>query len=313
MTEQADIDLRGHDLNLFVVFAALMEERSVTRAAQRLHMSQAAVSAALGRLRRAYDDELFVRGPRGVTPTLRAKRMHGPIVEALHAMQIAVGGEQIFDPATDRFDLRIGMSDDLEALLMPQLLSTVSPTAPGLSIFCVQTNRLRIAAMLEAGEADLGVVANAAWGSSYRYRVLFESGYSCVYDPRLVGHEGPVGYDEFLALPHVMISFDGTRGIVDDTLESMGEQRHRLASTSHFAMAPFLLKRAASIATMPTHVARVFAREFGLAVCVPPIELPAFEVAVVWHQVRDSDPRIKWMVRTIEDLGKGIDVGRRTA
>lgn len=310
---RSDVDLRGHDLNLFVVFAALMEDRSVTKAAQRLHMSQSAVSAALSRLRAAHEDELFVRNPHGITPTLRAKRMYGPVLEALRAMEVAVGGEHRFNPTEDRFQLRIAMSDDLEAVLMPELLSVVSPQSPGMSAYCVQTTRLRLSGLLESGEADLGVVANAAWSSQIRYRVLFESGYSSVYDHRQVGHKGPVELAEFLALPHVMISYDATRGIVDDALEAQGVDRFRLTSTAHFAMAPLLLKRRAAIATMPSHVARVFAAEYGLTVCEPPITLPTFEVAVVWHQARDSDPQVKWMVRTIEDLAHGITPARRIA
>lgn len=310
---RTDVDLRGHDLNLFVVFAALMEDRSVTRASKRLQMSQSAVSAALSRLRAAHNDELFTRNPHGITPTLRAKRMYGPVLEALRAMEVAVGGEHLFNPHMDRFALRIGMSDDLEAVLMPQLLSVVSPECPGMSAYCVQTTRLRLSALLESGEADVGVVANAAWSSQIRYRVLFQSGYSTVYDHRQLGHTGPIELDQFLSLPHVMISYDATRGIVDDALEAQGVERFRLASTAHFAMAPLLLKRRAAVATMPTHVAQVFAAEYGLTVCEPPIELPTFEVAVVWHQARDSDPQVKWMIRTIEDLAHGISSTRRIA
>ncbi|MEV6344313.1 LysR family transcriptional regulator [Actinoplanes sp. NPDC051851] len=311
MTEPAE--LRNHDLNLFVVFVALMEERSVTRAALRLHMSQAAVSAALSRLRKMHGDQLFVRAPGGVAPTLRAQRMYGPILEGLRSFEVAIGGEPIFDPHTDRFTLRIGMSDDLEAVLMPEVLSTVQPRSPGLSLYCVQTTRLRMAALLEAGDADLGVSASTAWGSQFRSRELFESGYASVYDPRLVGHDGALTKEEYLSLPHIMISYDGTRGIVDDALEAEGLSRNRIASTAHFAMAPYLLTRVATIATMPRHVARVFGRHFGLAVCEPPIYLPSFTVSVVWHQARDFDPRVKWMVRTVEDLAKSLEPARRTA
>lgn len=303
MTDRLAEELRGHDLNLFVVFAAIMEERSVTRAADRLHMSQAAVSAALARLRRAQDDVLFIRTAGGVAPTLRAQRMYGPVNDALRAMRSAVGGAQVFDSARDRFQLTIGMSDDIEAVLMPQVLSSVSPSSPGLSLYCVQTTRHKVSDMLEAGKADLGVTAFTAWGNQFRYRPLWKSRYACVYDPSAVGHHGPIGFEEYLALPHVMISFDGTRGIVDDLLEAHGHTRRCVVSTAHFAMAPFLLKRAAAVATMPRHVAEVYGREFGLVVCDPPLDFPQFEVAAVWHQARDSDPRVGWVVSALEGLG----------
>lgn len=313
MPDHDGLDLRTHDLNLFVVFAALMEHQSVTKAARRLHMSQSAVSAALGRLRNAYDDALFTRTPHGITPTLRAKRMHGPVLDALRSMAIAVGGEHVFDAARDRFELRIGMSDDLEALIMPALLSEISPECPGMSAYCVQTTRLRLTGLLESGDADLGVVASSAWSSQIRHRVLFESNYLTLYDPRQLGHDGEISLEEYVSIPHVMISFDATRGIVDNELEKLGAERYRIASTAHFAMAPLLLKRARSVATMPSHVARVFAAEFELAVCTPPIDLPTFEVAAVWHQTREGDPEISWMVDTLQNLTTTLTESRSIA
>ncbi|QTX05378.1 LysR family transcriptional regulator [Agromyces archimandritae] len=304
MTDRDDADLRAHDLNLFVVFSALMEERSVTRAAKRLHMSQSAVSAALGRLRRAHGDPLFTRVPHGVVPTLRAQRMQGAVAEALRAMHTAVGGARVFEPERDRFTLRIGMSDDLEALLMPRLLSRVSPAAPGMSAYGVQTNRLGLPALLESAQVDIGVVANSAWNSSLRHRVLFRSGYLSVYDERQLGPRAGFTLDEYLAIPHVMVSFDATRGIVDDELDKLGLQRFKIASTAHFAMAPLLLRQTPSVATVPSHVARVFADQYGLAVFEPPIDLPDYEVAAVWHQTRNEDPEINWIVDTIEELTK---------
>jgi len=313
MIDRNDVDLRGHDLNLFVVFVALMREQSVSRAARALSMSQSAVSAALGRLRTAYDDQLFTRTQGGIVPTLRAKRMYGPVLDALTSLQVAVGGEQIFDPEHDRFEIRIGMSDDLEALLMPQLLTSVSPQCPGMSAFCLQTTRLHLAELLESGDADLGIVASSAWPSRFRSRVLFESRYLTVYDPRQLGRTTPLAVEEFLAVPHVMISYDATRGIVDSELEKLGARRFRVASTAHFAMAPLLLKRTPSVATVPSHVAHVFAEEFGLIAVEPPIALPSFHVSAVWHQTRNADPEVSWMVDTIEQLTRTLTSKRSSA
>lgn len=310
MGEPNRIDLRSHDLNLFVVFVALMEERSVTRAALKLHMSQAAVSAALSRLRRAHDDHLFTRVPGGMAPTARAQSMYIPVLEALHAVEVAIGGEHEFDPRVDRFDLRVGMSDDIEAVLMPQILERVSPTSPGLSVLTLQSTRLRLAAMLESGEADLGVVASTVWGSQLRYRVLFASDYVCVYDPRRIGHDGAIDFEEYLATPQIMISVDGTRGVVDDILDLRGRTRHRIASTAHFAMVPLLLTSSRSIATMPRHAALALQACYRLVVCEAPIDLPSFEVAVVWHQARDTDPRVSWMVEQIQGLATHIAPSR---
>ncbi|GGF41700.1 LysR family transcriptional regulator [Microbacterium sorbitolivorans] len=310
MTSRPAINLRKHDLNLFVVFAALMQERSVSRAARSLNMSQSAVSAALARLRGTYEDRLFVRVQGGVEPTLRALRMNGAVQEALRAIEVAVGGQKAFNPAKDTFQLRIGMSDDLEAVVMTRLLTEISPESPGMSVFSVLTTRLLLPRLLETGEADMGIVANSAWNSSLRHRVLFQSGYLTVYDSAQVGQTGALSLADYVALPHIMISVDATRGIVDSELEKLGMRRHRVASTAHFAMAPLLLRRTPAVSTMPAHVAHVFAQEFGLTVADPPIEFPPFELAAVWHQTRDSDPEVGWMVDTISALTSSTSTPR---
>ncbi|EOM74523.1 LysR family transcriptional regulator [Rhodococcus rhodnii] len=130
-------ELRGVDLNLLVVFAVLFEEGSVTRTAARLHMSQAAVSASLARLRKLFGDQLFVRAPGGVAPTAKAKNLESVVRSGLDRVHAAVVGERTFDPARDAAVFRLAMSDDLEALLLPPLIGHLTRTSPRSSAFCI--------------------------------------------------------------------------------------------------------------------------------------------------------------------------------
>ncbi|MET7534252.1 LysR family transcriptional regulator [Streptomyces goshikiensis] len=295
-TDDPIIDLRGHDLNLLVVFAVLMREQNVTRTAGQLHMSQAAVSAALGRLRRLFGDPLFVRAPGGMAPTAKARRLQVPVRRGLDSLKVAIAGEPAFDPEHSSTVFRLGMSDDLEALLLPGLIAQVTATSPDSSVFCLQANRMTIAGLLESGQVEFGVSAAAAWGPEIHSRTLFASRYACLYDPRTLRRRGPLTLDEYVALPHVMISADGTRGIVDEVLDSENLTRRRIASTAHFAMVPLLLASSPAIATMPRHAAEVFATQLGLEVCEPPVDLPQFTVSALWHRSSAEDPRVRWLV-----------------
>jgi DNA-binding transcriptional LysR family regulator len=237
-----------------------------------------------------------------MTPTAKACQLEGPVRSGLNSLKIAVAGEERFDPLRHGAIFRLAMSDDLEALLLPDLITMVTDRSPASSVFCVQANRLTIADLLDSGHISVGVCASSAWGPRIRSRTLFESGYACVYDPEMLGRRGPLTKSDYVELPHVMISADGTRGIVDDVLDAEHLTRRRVASTAHFAMVPLLLSRVAAIATMPRHAAKVFAAHRRLEVCDPPIPLPRFTVSVLWHENNTNDPRVMWMIGALREL-----------
>lgn len=297
-------ELRGHDLNLMVVFSALFAEGSVTRAAARLGMSQAAVSAALGRLRTLFDDPLFVRGQAGVAPTPKARRLEAPIRRGLAEFHLAIDGRAQFDPGRDATVFRLGMSDDLEAFLLPDLIETVSEINPESAVYCVQANRSTVGEMLRSGRASVAVSADSSWGPQVRSQALFSSGYAVLCAPGVVGDiDAGADRDEalraYVEAPHVMVSADATRGIVDDVLEASGLSRRRIASTSHFAMAPLLVRSSRAVATMPRYAAEVLARQSDLVAVAPPIDMPTFQVSAVWHSSSADDPRIAWIVAAL--------------
>ncbi|MGW2181846.1 LysR substrate-binding domain-containing protein [Streptomyces sp. NPDC001732] len=298
MPDIYDVDFRKADLNLLVVFAALMQERSTTRAAARLHLSQGAVSAALGRLRRLFGDELFVRSGHGMTPTARAGDLARTIGPALVALRGAIVDRGSFDPTSSRRTFVLGMSDDIEAHLMPRLaaaLVTTGACGSGPRVSVRQTNRATVDAMLDGGKIDLGLVAAPAHDPEHRQTPLFTSGYTCLYDPGLLPLPTPLTLDAYLAHPHVLISYDGRRGIVDDLLEAQGLSRRLLTSTTHFAGAVPLLKAVPSLATMPRHAAATFARTAGLRAVPPPLVMPDYTVSMVWHATSAADPALIWL------------------
>ncbi|MFE1795527.1 LysR family transcriptional regulator [Streptomyces sp. NPDC059517] len=300
MIDIYETEFRKADLNLLVVFAALMRERSVTRAAAALHLSQGATSAALGRLRGLFDDELFTRTRSGVEPTPRAVELARRIEPALGLIHGAVTDRDRFDPATARRTFTLGMSDDLEAALLPRLLNATS-ALPGIRLAVRQASRNTVADMIDRGEVDLGVAAAPAHRADHRSQELMTSGYTCLFNPRLLPLRTPLTLDDFLAHPHLLISYDGRRGIVDDILEARGLDRRVIASTTHFAGAALHLATLPVLATLPTHAATVYAGLLGLTATAPPIPMPQYAVSSMWHETLTDDPAHLWLRHLVEE------------
>ena len=251
------LDIRKLDLNLATVFVALWRERSVTRAAERLALSQAAVSSALGRLRRAAHDPLFVRTRGQMTPTPHAQAIAPALQAHLDGLAACLRRDDSFEPAHSTRRFVIGASDDYELALGPDLLKRVRAAAPLVTIAFRQTNQFLIERMLDAREIELGVVARAPQARWIHAARIGRSGYACLYDPRRV--EPPLSLDAYLALPHVLISYSGQSGVVDEALRRIGRRRTLLASLTHFATVGAFLDDTEAIATLPAHAAAALA------------------------------------------------------
>ncbi|MFE3599673.1 LysR substrate-binding domain-containing protein [Streptomyces sp. NPDC059142] len=308
MIDIYETEFRKADLNLLVVFAALMRERSVTRAAAALHLSQGAASAALGRLRGLFGDELFTRTRTGVEPTPRAVELARRIEPALGLIHGAVTDRDRFDPATARHTFTLGMSDDLEAALLPRLLAATA-ALPGIRLAVRQSSRNTVAGMIDRAEVDLGVAAAPAYGADHRGQELFASGYTTLFNPRLLPLGTPLALEEYLAHPHLLISYDGRRGIVDDLLEARGLDRRVIASTTHFAGAALQLATLPALATLPTHAATVYAGTLSLTTSPPPLPMPTYTVSSIWHSTVTGDPANEWLRRLVHEAARSGGFG----
>lgn len=279
-----DIDI-GFDLNGLRVFEALYEEGGATRAALRLSLTQSAVSAALGRLRKVYGDPLFTRTGRGLAPTLRAQELRPVIGEALNKCResLALGTS----PAArcQGRSVVLGLSDDFEIALGPWLVQLLAQHAPGLRLAFRQTHSQIVAEMLMAREIDLAITAGGFATRWLSHRVLGEGGYACVVDA-----PAPLTVQDYVARDHILISSGGFIGVVDEVLAALGHQRRVVASTTHFAALPYLLKGTQAVATVPVHAAHAMARLAGLTVLPCPVAMPRYAVELGWRTdaLRDS-------------------------
>jgi DNA-binding transcriptional LysR family regulator len=286
-------DLSGVDLNLLRALEALLTERSVTRAAEKLGLTQPGMSRALARLRELVGDPILVRTPQGMTLTAPAQQLLGPVRFALDAVSLALGKRAPFDPsrATRRFV--IATSDYIELVLLGPLLARLEREAPGIELAVVPVFG-EIHQMVETGRADLviGVIFEDASGF-YRQR-LFDDHLVC-----LVRDEHPAvgawSLDAYLAMSHVLITPRGKKGgMVDDELERRGLARRVSLRVPHYIAAPHLVARSDLCLTVAARLAREMAKLLPLRELELPLELPGFKVAQFWHERQHVDAAHAW-------------------
>ncbi|HTR17469.1 MAG TPA: LysR family transcriptional regulator [Acetobacteraceae bacterium] len=284
------------DLNLLVAFDALMSERSVTRAAQRLGITQSAMSHNLGRLRAVFDDELFARSPKGVEPTPRAQALAGIVGSVLCTVQGRLLATEDFDPAVASRRFTIGMSDYLEGALLPYLVPTLRAEAPGVSLEVRSVDQVYATELLDEGKIDLGLGRIETGGVLHKRRKLWSDRYVVLCPPDAVQASGALDLETFLASPHAVLSArDGNCRLVDDALAELGLQRFAVVTTPHVYALPELVRMTGVLATLPATIAGCWASLFGLAVSELPFAVPSFDISMTWHASFDRDPAHLWL------------------
>ncbi|HEY9102215.1 LysR family transcriptional regulator [Chitinimonas sp.] len=296
-------DLRGVDLNLLVTFLVLMRERSVSRAAERLHLGQPAVSGALARLRELLGDELLVRTAQGMQPTVRAQLLQQQIAPALEHLQTALFEPAGFDPATDARTFTLGMPDWIELWLMPRLFARLQQVAPKVRIAIKASDPFSGTAMLEREEIDLSIGSARDAPAWLRTQPLRTMQFHCIYNRKLVPTGPAISLAEYTQATHLLVTYrTAFFGVVDEKLAELGLQRDVCYSTPHFSTLPGILASTPAVATVPAVLAERWRDEAGLHLSPVPIPLPDFTIKAIWHATRDQDPALRWLLAVVEDV-----------
>jgi DNA-binding transcriptional LysR family regulator len=301
------MNLAGIDLNLLVVFDALMTERQVTRAGERLGLSQPATSNALARLRNLTKDDLFVRSGGKLHPTPVAVALAQQIQPALSQIHTALSPALPFDPMTSDRVFSIGMSDYVEFVLLPRLLEKLETTAPHVKIQVRSGNREQQLALLDSGEIDLicGLFANKiAW---HEKQFLFQEQFICVCrrDHPSIGNT--ISLEEYAHADHLLVSVQEDRiGRVDFLLAQQNLTRNIALSTPHFLVAPSILARTNLIATLVERVAKEFAPTLNLKILPCPLPLKGFSVFMRWHQSTRDFATHAWLRSIITEVAMNV-------
>ncbi|WP_197685182.1 LysR family transcriptional regulator [Herminiimonas arsenitoxidans] len=291
--------LRRIDLNLLVILDALLAERHVTRAAERLHLSQPAVSHALARLRELLDDPLLERVGSVLVPTPRALDLVEPLAEALAKVE-ALLTPDVFEPAVARRSFRLAMSDYGAALLLPNLVRDLRREAPGIDLVITQGSRDAVLDQLLNGEIDLAAGVFPNMPQELRSASLFEESFACLLDKSTLSSGGKLTLANYLARPHVGVGRGGGAVEVGQALTAIREHRRVAVALPHWSVAPQLIAGTDLILTVASRVLRQI-RHPELAVVPVPFKVPAFSFVLVWHQRRDDEQALTWLRERIAE------------
>ncbi|AXE95973.1 LysR family transcriptional regulator [Paraburkholderia terricola] len=287
-------NLRRLDLNLLVTLDVLLSEHNVTRAAERLNFSQPSVSVHLAKLRDVLGDPLLLPGPRGMRPTARAEALREPLRQALEALERAVAPARPFDPAEATHTWRLAATDYAESTIVLPALAGLRAAAPGTRLAVMEAVPPRIARQAEQGEIDLAFHTSEGSPAGLRRRVLFAERYVLAGragHPRLKRRPTLA---QFRKLEHVIVSPDGGGfvGITDQVLAKAGLTRKVVLSVPHFLFAISALASTDLVAMVP---ARLVRGTGALRTVEPPVEVPGYEMAMLWHERAHRDPAHQWL------------------
>jgi DNA-binding transcriptional LysR family regulator len=292
------VPTKSPDLNLLPIAFALYDELSVSRAARLLGMSQPAVSMALRRMRETFDDPLFIRVASGIAPTPRAHAIIQAARPLVARLQEDLLKGQTFDPATTTRPFTLALSDVGEMAFLPRLMGPLRAQAPQCAIRATSVAPAQLAHDLEKGEIDIAVgYFPALTSKNFRHRRLSIHRFAC-----LVRIGNPIRAErlsapDFLAAEHIVVREDGrSQEVVERFFERRRVRRKVAVYASHFLGVPFVVAGSDLIATVPYAVANDFAQMSpGLAVALPPFEMPGFELKLHWHRRFDNEPRSRWL------------------
>lgn len=304
------------DLNLLRVFDAMLREGSTARAGQRVGLSQPAVSAALGRLRRALGDELFVRKGQGMVPTDYARNLEVPLRQALEGLE-AMLQTRPFDPAASRAVFRFSGTDFFAGALMPHLARILATEAPGMKIQHVDLVPDANFDMLDHHQLDLALLPEANRPEWVDAMPLFKSGFHVIArrgNNRLaaagVAPGDVIPLDLFCDLGHVLCSPDGKlKAMGDDALAAVGRTRRVVMTTPFFWGIFPILESTDFIALAPRQLVDDVRRHEEIDVYRPPVEMPEPVIAMYWHKRSTNAPAHRWFREQVAAILRQLDNG----
>lgn len=304
------MNLRKVDLNLLVILDALLTERSVSRAGERIGLSQPAVSAALARLREAFDDPLLVRVGRDFTLTRYASELTVPIRDALDRIELTLLQKPSFNPQTDTRHFSISASDYAGLVLLAPLIRQLSTEAPNVTLHLLPRSR-DVARLLKADQVDLIIEPIELFASSdFPSAPLFSDRWLCALDtsnPHI--RDNSITQEAFLQLPHLVygIGDDRQLNLADQHLTKIGVRRQIGVTVESFLLAPLLVRGTHLITLVLERAAKQLVQTKSVRTVDCPFEVPCIHEAMYWHPRHTTDSGHQWLRQTIRTIATKIE------
>lgn len=305
------------DLNLLVYFDVLMRERSVTRAANQLSITQPAMSNGLKRLRDLLADPILVRTSEGMTPTQRALQLQPVVRDALSKLESAIQPQTEFDPKTSERTFRIMASDYAESTLLLEVIRQLNQQAPGITLDVITPSDVTFHDV-EHGKVDMAINRFEELPLSFHQKVLWYDTFSCV-----VNKLNPVvkdfTLDKYLSAQHIWVSKTGfgvgvgidpnevqKLGWVDLELSKLGKKRRIRVFTRHYHVALQLAREQNLVATLPTRAASIHKDDPNMVILEPPFDIPPIALKMAWSALLQHDAGHIWLRRLIIEIAKEL-------
>lgn len=287
-------DLRRIDLNLLVTLETLLTERSVTRSAQRLHLSQPAVSVQLRKLREIFSDPLLITSPGGMLPTARAQALLPSIRAALAEVGRVFGQDQPFDPSSVQMTWQIAAADYAQYAIVLPLLKSLRRTAPGIRISIRHASHAKMFRQLESGTIDLALLALDSVPDHLHREALYQESYVLIARKRHPALKRKLSLETFCQLDFILVSPEGGgfHGITDTMLDSRKRKRRVVLSTQHFLFSPEVVAHTDLVAVVPSRLVKDRADVQQVS---PPFAIPGYEMGMAWHERSHADPAHRWL------------------
>lgn len=297
------MDPRSLDLNLLVVFDAMLKHRSVTRASEAVGLSQPATSAAVARLRALFDDQLFVKIGAEMKPTPRAAALAPSVIRVMDTVRDEILQDSAFDPALAKRTFTVLTPDIGEVAFIPPILERLALQAPSVRIRSLALPRNAAAEALESGAAELaiGYFPDLQKGNFFQQR-LFKTSYVCIVSRGHPDIADKITMKQFQQARHAVVSPDGREHLLERWLKDKNIERDVFIDVSHFMSLVAIVPGSELVATVPREIAQVIARHASVRIVDTPWKTPSIEVHQFWHRRFHKDQAVVWLRGVVHEL-----------
>ncbi|MCL6271324.1 LysR family transcriptional regulator [Sansalvadorimonas sp. 2012CJ34-2] len=301
----SNINWKGVDLNLLLTFDALMVQRSVSRAAEQMHLGQSAMSYNLNRLRKLLKDPLFERQGHIMVPTRRAEDLAPRIQAVLTAIRDDILQPASFVPGEYCGRIQIGLNDYTELVFGPVLFDALMQQAPGCQIVFRAADDSNYQQLFEQGEIDLAIGTYPELPEGLVRQQLYREKHVCLFDNSMLQVDQPISLEDYLATPQAMVSPTGELASpVDKRLSNLGYERHMVLGSSRFITLRHLLIGRRLLCVMAEMMGRTEFFAHKLTICPPPVEVPDFDIEMILKKRDCNHPRMQWLSNQVQQVIK---------
>lgn len=293
-----EVNIGSLDLNLLVALKALLDERHVTRAAEKIGLSQPAMSRALGRLRVMFKDPLLVKGVGGMTLTARANDVYLPLQYILNDISQIIT-DPTLEPAQMQGEIALATRDYEMAAILPDVIKRIGEQAPGVKIRILPLVGDDLSP-LERNEVDFVIAGTESSSATLTRRTLFKDNFIGLVAADNPVLKQPLSLEKYLEMRHCLVSFANARpGIIDTELAQRGYSRNAVVRVPHFFAAPYFVANSDLIATLPRKLAQQLSQHNHLATIELPLKVPSFSIYMYWHNRNQNNPMHAWLRKMI--------------